>query len=108
MTSRPTHLPPQLDAPITRNPAGQARLSQDAWRSMLAEIGDEARSDPKWLYEPKLDGYRVIAFVERQQARACNRAMASTAPQASRKSLSELATPGDRQDGAGWRGRRLR
>ena len=25
--------------------------------------GEAARSDPAWLYEPKLDGYRVLAFV---------------------------------------------
>src|SRR5256885_12011129 len=30
---------------------------------MLAETGDAPRSDPRWRYEPKLDGYRVIAFV---------------------------------------------
>ncbi|HVY81576.1 MAG TPA: DNA ligase D [Steroidobacteraceae bacterium] len=31
---------------------------------MLAEIGAGVRSDPDWLYEPKLDGYRVIATLE--------------------------------------------
>ncbi|HEU4625525.1 MAG TPA: non-homologous end-joining DNA ligase [Steroidobacteraceae bacterium] len=31
---------------------------------MLAELGDGARSDPGWLYEPKLDGYRVIATLD--------------------------------------------
>ena len=30
---------------------------------MLAESGDGAHSDSNWRYEPKLDGYRVIAFV---------------------------------------------
>jgi bifunctional non-homologous end joining protein LigD len=30
---------------------------------MLAESGDGVSSDPSWRYEPKLDGYRVIAFV---------------------------------------------
>src|SRR5215831_8929699 len=30
---------------------------------MLAERGDGAHSNPNWRYEPKLDGYRVIAFV---------------------------------------------
>ena len=35
---------------------------------MLAEIGD-ARSDPQWLYEPKMDGYRVIAYVEKGKVR---------------------------------------
>jgi ATP-dependent DNA ligase len=31
---------------------------------MLAEIGGRARSDDKYLYEPKLDGYRAIAFMK--------------------------------------------
>jgi bifunctional non-homologous end joining protein LigD len=36
-----------------------ARLSP-----MLADTGDTPHSDPDWLYEPKLDGYRVIAYVQ--------------------------------------------
>jgi bifunctional non-homologous end joining protein LigD len=31
---------------------------------MLAESGEDPQSSPEWLYEPKLDGYRVIAFVQ--------------------------------------------
>ena len=31
---------------------------------MLAELGDASGSDPQWLYEPKLDGYRVIATID--------------------------------------------
>jgi bifunctional non-homologous end joining protein LigD len=34
---------------------------------MLAESADAVRTDPEWKYEPKLDGYRVLAFVERDQ-----------------------------------------
>ena len=33
-------------------------------RPMLAEIGAAPSSDPAWRYEPKLDGYRVLAFVD--------------------------------------------
>ena len=40
---------------------------------MLAEIGDEPKSDPQWLYEPKLDGYRVIAFVKDGEVRLRSR-----------------------------------
>ena len=58
----PTHLPPRLDASILA-PAGPSEAVPKTLSPMLAEIGDEARSDSKWLYEPKLDGYRVIAFV---------------------------------------------
>ena len=31
---------------------------------MLAMAGEAARSDPDWLFEPKLDGYRVIASID--------------------------------------------
>jgi bifunctional non-homologous end joining protein LigD len=31
---------------------------------MLAEIGQLPNADAQWLYEPKVDGYRVIAFIE--------------------------------------------
>src|SRR6266436_3931201 len=30
---------------------------------MLAEIGDAVFNHPDWMWEPKLDGYRVLAFV---------------------------------------------
>jgi bifunctional non-homologous end joining protein LigD len=31
---------------------------------MLAQSADAPFTDPDWLYEPKLDGYRVLAFIE--------------------------------------------
>src|SRR5262245_4856238 len=31
---------------------------------MLAELGDAPSTQPEWKYEPKLDGYRVLAFIE--------------------------------------------
>ncbi|MFL6547884.1 MAG: non-homologous end-joining DNA ligase [Povalibacter sp.] len=31
---------------------------------MLADSGDEPRSHADWMYEPKLDGYRVISYIE--------------------------------------------
>jgi bifunctional non-homologous end joining protein LigD len=31
---------------------------------MLADSGDEPRSHADWMYEPKVDGYRVIAYIE--------------------------------------------
>jgi bifunctional non-homologous end joining protein LigD len=42
---------------------GPAESMPDALAPMLAMTGEAARSDPDWLFEPKLDGYRVIAFV---------------------------------------------
>ena len=40
---------------------------------MLAESGDMPQSNPQWRYEPKLDGYRVIAFIEGSRVRLQSR-----------------------------------
>jgi bifunctional non-homologous end joining protein LigD len=53
---------PQIDAAVLA-PHGPAEAMPTRLPPMLAEIGDRARSDHKYLYEPKLDGYRAIAFV---------------------------------------------
>ena len=34
---------------------------------MLAESGDASSDEPEWQYEPKLDGYRVLAFIDRER-----------------------------------------
>lgn len=54
---------PRLDAAVL-GPSGPSEAMPKKLEPMLAEIGDQPRSDPQWLYEPKLDGYRVIAFVQ--------------------------------------------
>ncbi|HEV2268924.1 MAG TPA: non-homologous end-joining DNA ligase [Steroidobacteraceae bacterium] len=54
--------PPRLDAQRLV-PSGPAEGIPDSLAPMLAMTGESARSDPDWLFEPKLDGYRVIAFV---------------------------------------------
>ncbi|HEY7639076.1 MAG TPA: DNA ligase D [Steroidobacteraceae bacterium] len=53
----------RLDAGVL-GPAGASEAMPKKLEPMLAEIGAEPRSDPQWLYEPKVDGYRVIAFVQ--------------------------------------------
>ncbi|NCT68332.1 MAG: DNA ligase D [Rhodanobacteraceae bacterium] len=40
---------------------------------MLAESRDAAFDDPDWLWEPKLDGYRVLAFVDAHDVRLRSR-----------------------------------
>src|SRR3569832_893419 len=40
---------------------------------MLAEIGDAAFNRAGWMWEPKLDGYRVIAFVDARGVRLQSR-----------------------------------
>jgi bifunctional non-homologous end joining protein LigD len=60
--------PPRTDA-ARLAPSGPAESLPQRLRPMLAESGDGARSDPRWRYEPKLDGYRVIATVSDQHVR---------------------------------------
>jgi bifunctional non-homologous end joining protein LigD len=60
----------QTASDITRMPAaaliasGPAEHMPAKLLPMLAEPGETARSSPEWLYEPKIDGYRVMAFVQ--------------------------------------------
>jgi len=52
---------------------GPAEPMPDTLAPMLAMTVEGARSDPDWLFEPKLDGYRVIAFVVGSTARLQSR-----------------------------------
>ncbi len=45
-------------------PIGSPEAMPKALAPMLAEPADAPRSDPGWLYEPKIDGYRVIAYIK--------------------------------------------
>ncbi len=54
-------------------PAGLVEPMPKRLLPMLAEIGAGVRSDPQSLFEPKLDGYRVIAFVENGAVRLVSR-----------------------------------
>jgi bifunctional non-homologous end joining protein LigD len=54
-------------------PTGPAEAVPQKLAPMLAELGDGAISDPEWLYEPKLDGYRVIATIENGAVRLISR-----------------------------------
>jgi bifunctional non-homologous end joining protein LigD len=60
---RPDEPPARLEAGRLA-PSGPAESMPRQLKPMLAASGEAARSDPLWRYEPKLDGYRVIAFVE--------------------------------------------
>jgi len=59
----PVNVPPRLPATLLA-PTGPAGALPKQLKPMLAEVGEAARSNPQWRYEPKLDGYRVIAFVQ--------------------------------------------
>jgi bifunctional non-homologous end joining protein LigD len=59
----PQTVPARLDARQLA-PTGPAEKLPQRLEPMLAETAEPTASDPKWRYEPKLDGYRVIAFVD--------------------------------------------
>jgi bifunctional non-homologous end joining protein LigD len=40
---------------------------------MHAEIAETAFNDQDWMWEPKLDGYRVLAFIDEKQIRMLSR-----------------------------------
>ncbi len=44
-------------------PAGPAEPPGEV-RPMLAGLGDKAFSHPDWLFEPKLDGVRIVAWID--------------------------------------------
>ena len=54
--------PPRLDAGLLA-PAGPVEAMPRELAPMLAETAESPAADPQWRYEPKLDGYRVIAYV---------------------------------------------
>jgi bifunctional non-homologous end joining protein LigD len=68
----PESAPPRLDAALLA-PAGPPEALPRRLEPMLAESADSLESDPQWRYEPKLDGYRVIAFVHGKEVRLQSR-----------------------------------
>jgi bifunctional non-homologous end joining protein LigD len=68
----PLKAPARLPATLLA-PAGPAEPFPKQLKPMLAEAGEMARSNPQWRYEPKLDGYRVIAFVQGSTVRLQSR-----------------------------------
>src|SRR5215469_1579885 len=54
--------PKRRDAALLA-PTGPEEKWPQRLEPMLAESAERGASDPQWRYEPKLDGYRVIAFV---------------------------------------------
>lgn len=61
-------MPAARIAPSGKKAAMPAKLSP-----MLAEIGEKAFNKADWMWEPKLDGYRVIAFVDGESVKLRSR-----------------------------------
>ncbi|MDY6945795.1 MAG: non-homologous end-joining DNA ligase [Pseudomonadota bacterium] len=45
-------------------PTGASEKMPNEIEPMLAEPGENLQSDARWSFEPKLDGYRIIAFID--------------------------------------------
>jgi bifunctional non-homologous end joining protein LigD len=58
----PASTPPRLDAGQL-SPLGPPEAMPRELAPMLAETAETLDPDPHWRYEPKLDGYRTIAYV---------------------------------------------
>jgi bifunctional non-homologous end joining protein LigD len=71
MSARPTP-PPRLDA-ARLAPEGPTEALPGQLEPMLAQAAETVRQDPGWLFEPKLDGYRVLAMVQGPQVRLNSR-----------------------------------
>ncbi|MBW8306143.1 MAG: ATP-dependent DNA ligase, partial [Thiobacillus sp.] len=57
-------LPAPEPIPASRlGPSGSAETMPMKLAPMLAETGEAPFAHPDWLFEPKLDGYRMLAFV---------------------------------------------
>ncbi len=65
--------PPRRLPALRLAPCGASEALPKQLKPMLAESGDGVHSRPGWGYEPKLDGYRVIAFVAAAQVRLQSR-----------------------------------
>ena len=86
-------------------PTGKIEPMPAKLSPMLAESGDAPFNDPDWMWEPKLDGYRVLAFVERGQSeaalapRACTGRTLSSLDRGARPAGGEQHDPGRRDRG---------
>jgi bifunctional non-homologous end joining protein LigD len=54
-------------------PAGATRAMPDKLSPMLAELGEAPFNHPDWVWEPKLDGYRVLVFIDEDGVRLRSR-----------------------------------
>jgi bifunctional non-homologous end joining protein LigD len=54
-------------------PTGATARMPERIEPMFAELGDVAFNDPQWAWEPKLDGYRVLAAIDAKGVRLQSR-----------------------------------
>ncbi len=60
----PVQRMPAERMPVARLvPAGKSEPLPESLAPMQAELADAVFNDPAWMWEPKLDGYRALAFI---------------------------------------------
>jgi bifunctional non-homologous end joining protein LigD len=59
-----TSVPVQRIAAAQLIPAGDRRPFPEKLSPMHAELGDKPFNSAEWMWEPKLDGYRALAFID--------------------------------------------
>jgi len=77
-------------------PSGKVQAMPVKLAPMLAEIGDAPFNRPEWMWEPKLDGYRVLAFIDESGVRLRSRRGLELAPK-----FPQLAAELRKQDVSG-------
>lgn len=86
--------PVPVPLPASRlGPSGPAEAMPARLSPMLAELAEAPFTHPDWMYEPKLDGYRVLAFVRDGEAKLRSRRGLDLTP-AFPQIASELAKQG--------------
>jgi bifunctional non-homologous end joining protein LigD len=68
-----TTVPVQRTDAARLAPAGDARRFPEKLSPMHAETADKAFNRADWMWEPKLDGYRALAFIEGDDVRLRSR-----------------------------------
>src|SRR5258706_664806 len=61
-------------------PTGKSASIPAKLEPMHAEIGDAPFNKPDWMWEPKLDGYRALAFIDGERVRVRSRRGLELAP----------------------------
>ncbi len=59
-----TSVPVQRLPAALLTPSGDQRPFPDKLSPMHAELGDQVFNSADWMWEPKLDGYRALAFID--------------------------------------------
>jgi bifunctional non-homologous end joining protein LigD len=69
-----TRLPAPERLPASRlGPTGSTEAMPKRLSPMLAELAEAPFTHPNWMFEPKLDGYRVLAFVQEGEVKIRSR-----------------------------------